>query len=834
MQFLNHPTDAQRAELTNAGIELLAYKSGYAWTARGTSQALLNAGKLPFVRTLARIDPRDKLHLMVYLEQTPPYALAADGRTRFSMLAFPGTTSTALQAEISAMPGLAALPVVAGPPSVLGPRFEVVARANQAQALAALESCAFIEHIAPPVSSRDSTTDSSSNITQVRDSGPKLDGTGVTVAVREVGKPEAHVDFIARTQYIDNDGDQSNPGNFQHATEVVGQIASNGVNQPDAKGVAPNTNILVYSLADSSFGTADIKNAATRGARLSNHSYGPTGIATFGDYQTISADWDGAIHDNNLICFFAGNEESDPTRFKHIDFFVGMKNGLCIEASSSSANAGPPPTDGSAFFAKYGPMNDSRVKPDLVAFGDNVTLDVGTNSVTSNTGTSFSTPAATGVGALVFQHFKNVMGTEPSAAMTKAILCESASDLGPPGPDAVYGFGIVNAAAAVALINLRNNASSSPFAEGQIGNGLSQSFTVDIPPNYPFLKATLCWMDPPGDPATAKALVNDLDLLLIDPNGNQYFPYSLNAAAPMSAATNTAANTVDPIEQTFILNPVAGTWTVKIIGSNVPLGPQAFAFCFDAVLSRPLIAIAQASPISGASPLTVTFSGAASVGNIVKYDWNFGDGTSGTGQTIDHTYTFPAPPSTVGNFTATLTVTDFGGSTSSATVTITVNKPMITVFPAMGSGRVNLGRSSGNQLQLTMIVPDLVRTMQQAREAVRDGVFEGKVFNVKAALAGAPPQPLFSFLVDRHASQVESTEQFKLDLRRGAITMRFKTRPFPPLRDMAVFFRTLGIIETVQSPYNFTLHVEVETDNAIYQADYHLTYVGKLGTGSIK
>jgi len=67
---------------------------------------------------------------------------------------------------------------------------------------------------------------------------------------------------------------------------------------------------------------------------------------------------------------------------------------------------------------------------------------------------------------------------------------------------------------------------------------------------------------------------------------------------------------------------------------------------------------------------TITFSSAGSFdsdGTIVSYDWNFGDGNSST--LANPSYTYP----TVGNYTATLTVTDDGGltGTDQATVAIT-------------------------------------------------------------------------------------------------------------------------------------------------------------------
>jgi len=288
-----------------------------------------------------------------------------------------------------------------------------------------------------------------------------------------------------------------------------------------------------------------------------------------------------------------------------------------------------------------------------------------------------------------------------------------------------------------------------------------------------------------------------------------------------------------------VANPVAGTWTVKVTGTSIPTGAQNFAFCSNATFTQVLAAVIQASPTSGSAPLTVSFSAGASVGNIVTYNWDFGDGTTGIGPSISHIYQFPAPPATIGNYTAKLTVTDIGGKSSSATVTITVTKPVVGVFPSMASGKVSLVRPTANSFNATMIVPDLVRTPQQAREAVRDGIFEGKKFNITAGLVdpltgNANFETLYNFLLDRHASESGSTENIKIDLKRGAIVMKFKTRLLAPTRDMSTFYRHLGITETTTTPYNFTLRVRAETDDAVYQCDYLMTFIGKNGSGSVK
>ena len=80
-------------------------------------------------------------------------------------------------------------------------------------------------------------------------------------------------------------------------------------------------------------------------------------------------------------------------------------------------------------------------------------------------------------------------------------------------------------------------------------------------------------------------------------------------------------------------------------------------------------AVISSSTTSGTGPLIVSFNGTDSFdndGSIALYSWNFGDGNTATGSLVNYTYT------AAGSYNAVLTVTDDGGKTSSATMTINV------------------------------------------------------------------------------------------------------------------------------------------------------------------
>jgi RHS repeat-associated protein len=77
-------------------------------------------------------------------------------------------------------------------------------------------------------------------------------------------------------------------------------------------------------------------------------------------------------------------------------------------------------------------------------------------------------------------------------------------------------------------------------------------------------------------------------------------------------------------------------------------------------------------PYSALSGSQVHFTGSSSMdsdGTIANYQWNFGDNTSGTGEVVSHAY------SSVGSYSALLTVTDNLGGTATASTTVVITSP---------------------------------------------------------------------------------------------------------------------------------------------------------------
>jgi len=117
-------------------------------------------------------------------------------------------------------------------------------------------------------------------------------------------------------------------------------------------------------------------------------------------------------------------------------------------------------------------------------------------------------------------------------------------------------------------------------------------------------------------------------------------------------------------------NEPSGLWSLTVAGSDSAT-PANSGFSTRAITiqNRPPTATFTGPTSSALTGVSVSFNSAGtsdSDGTIVSYLWDYGDNSTGSGATSTHSYAVP------GTYTVRLTVTDNGGSTSSATQTVTV------------------------------------------------------------------------------------------------------------------------------------------------------------------
>src|SRR6266849_1168058 len=242
-----------------------------------------------------------------------------------------------------------------------------------------------------------------------------------------------------------------------------------------------------------------------------------------------------------------------------------------------------------AYFSSRGPARDGRVKPDIVAKGLSQYSTVPGGFYRTSDGTSMSSPVITGMMALFVEQWRKTFGGQnPDPETLKVLLIAGADDLGNPGPDYTYGFGLANAQASVDLIRADNN-SGLRIRSGDISQSQRIEPTVAVNSTQN-VRVVVGWLDPDvfpaGNETGAKALVNDLDVKVIDPSGNTIFPYVLDSTDPNALATR-GPNSIDNAEEVEIKNAAPGTYRVVVIGTTIATGPtQHYVLVANAALGQ--------------------------------------------------------------------------------------------------------------------------------------------------------------------------------------------------------------------------------------------------------
>lgn len=389
---------------------------------------------------------------------------------------------------------------------------------------------------------------------------PSISGNGLTVSVKESLFDTTDIDF--KNRFIESGLEADTTSS--HATTMATLIAGGGNSFESAKGIAWASTI---SSSDFINLLPDDDNYFSRDhISVQNNSYG-VGIENF--YGADAAAYDQSSIDNPdlLYVFSAGNSgTATPTdgNYKGMEGFSNLtgsfkqaKNILTVGSVDSFYRV--------AALSSKGPAYDGRIKPELVAYG--------------NDGSSGAAAITSGTVLAVQSAYQSVHHDSlPPNALVKAIIINSADDVFNAGPDFYSGFGNVN------VNNAVTDALSGNFFAEDIQQGETKSFSIHLPANIHNLKITLVWNDAANMANAFKALVNDLDLSLENTNDHVvYQPWILNPKADKAALLSKATrgrDSLNNVEQISISKPAAGDYIIHVKGYDVSAGPQSFYIAY--------------------------------------------------------------------------------------------------------------------------------------------------------------------------------------------------------------------------------------------------------------
>lgn len=430
--------------------------------------------------------------------------------------------------------------------------------------------------------------------------------------------------------------------NGDHATHVAGTMIAAGVN-PLVKGMAYGAQQLI---AYSEF-SSDVSGMLTEapGLLVSNHSYATvagwvynstdsrwefygepnaTEDYKFGYYIDKAQLYDSISYNapNYLIVLAGGNNRNDNGPAVGQPYWrynasgvmasagnrpagISSNNGYDVTPASATAKnvltvgaAGYLPTGYTkasdvvlTAFSSWGPTDDGRIKPDVVADGSNVTSTISTsdNAYATYSGTSMAAPSISGSAFLLQEYYSKLHnGGFMRSATLKGLIIHTADEAGAnPGPDYQYGWGLANMLKAAAVITSNNT--GHQIYENNLTNGSSFSLPI-VATGKGTVVATICWTDPKGTVDNvnrlnnrAKKLVNDLDIR-IKRGSTIYQPWVLDINNPANAATK-GDNSTDNVERIEITDVVPGEQDTIIITHKGTLarGQQAYSLIVSGV-----------------------------------------------------------------------------------------------------------------------------------------------------------------------------------------------------------------------------------------------------------
>jgi hypothetical protein len=365
--------------------------------------------------------------------------------------------------------------------------------------------------------------------------------------------------------------------------------------------------------------------------------------------------------------------------YDNVSFDALAKNVITVGSGADAVNGGvrDPARGNVSSFSCFGPVDDGRVKPDVVANGESLYSPTSASNSSYGTlsGTSMAAPGVAGLAMLLAEDFVARYGFAMRASTLKGLLIHTADDRGNAGPDYQYGWGLVDGVEAADLIrDHHTNPGKKRIVEDSMprtGAVENHSFTWDgVSP----IRVTISWTDPAGTATTVhdsrvSRLRNNLNLRVVAPDGTGYQPYVMPfvgtwTTEALSQPAVTGVNNTDNVEQVLIPNPgQQGTWTVEVSRGGTFTSDQSYSL----LITGSAVKEAAVVTLSG---LTHTYDGGYKSVNVA---------TVPVGLAVTTTYNGNATtPTEAGSYQVVATVTS-ALYTGEATGTMTVSKADQTV-----------------------------------------------------------------------------------------------------------------------------------------------------------
>lgn len=253
-----------------------------------------------------------------------------------------------------------------------------------------------------------------------------------------------------------------------------------------------------------------------------------------------------------------------------------------------------------AAFSSRGPCDDFRIKPDVVAPGTDIASTRSSLAPSSSFwgpypappaqptnpkyaydgGTSMATPLVSGCAALIRQYYIDKRAHQPSAALLKATIVNSAKWLS--GSDSIapkngtpnyhQGHGRVSMVRAIpndfdTQLQLQFVDDWQDQTKSLARTGDRRRYQFALPQGVPEIRICLAYTDAP-----ARALQNNLNLIVQHvQSGNRW---TGNSSLPDGI---TRLDTTNNVERVVIENPQPGNYIVLVVASNLLKAPQDFA-----------------------------------------------------------------------------------------------------------------------------------------------------------------------------------------------------------------------------------------------------------------